>query len=515
MATGPTASSSDHCSNHTLQADGTWCPMAHCSRNVTSVQHLPPLRRVTSVQEITDPLVSPSALFHYGAFSGETMAVCVYASPRHPALVAYDYQDGSILWTSPLEDLPGVTRRPVSGLLLAKIGINGNSSRSVVFAASPVEFVAYTADGARFWKRAATEITPAAPEGIGRPISLTFNDAQELITVTSRGWIIKLNPVDGATIDAYKMDSNVIVGDKVYRGTFLSPQAVVVVGNVLYLAAKFEAAAHSPLHPRLSPIYLVRIDLNQLAYQGRETAIKPLTCPTRPQDATPDRVAIGIHRVGGSPSAWITKQGKVQILANAETWMNRRLKPVIFLVEDDCGTLQVRWRSVLRTPPGDAIHAAPALHRESRTAIVTTPSAMFVFRDVDTLAGDVPSPAPLANARLLSGRTRMARVKAGSPFALTFDPEESEIVAYTNFVVAPAFGRRTYGVLGAFSLPVGELAGPPQPLWNHPLALNASGLPAPGVGTFGQPALFRYRRRHLDETGMIVNTVFSGTYIIK
>jgi len=78
-----------------LEVDGRWCPMAHCNQTDDSFHDLPPLREASRSQTIADPVVSPYAWDNLGAYTGEKMAVCAYESPTHPALVAYDYQDGS------------------------------------------------------------------------------------------------------------------------------------------------------------------------------------------------------------------------------------------------------------------------------------------------------------------------------------------------------------------------------------------------------------------------------------
>src|SRR5262249_55197691 len=191
-----------------LEADGVWCPMAHCNLKDDSIQYLPSLLCVRTFQKINDPIVSLSALDNIGAYTGETMAVCAYESPSHPALVAFDYQDGSVRWETPLKDLPGTAfgRRRPSGVLMAKMRLNGNPVRRYVYAANWAEFVAYAADGTQIWKRPTTDIAVGGPGWVGAPISLRFSEAKELVTVTSEGWVIKLNPVDGSTIDAYRMD---------------------------------------------------------------------------------------------------------------------------------------------------------------------------------------------------------------------------------------------------------------------------------------------------------------------
>jgi hypothetical protein len=111
-------------------------------------------------------------------------------------------------------------------------------------------------------------------------------------------------------------------------------------------------------------------------------------------------------------------------------------------------------------------------------------------------------------------RIRAAKVGVGSPFALAFDSETNDIIAYTNLRVYPVHGRRSYGFLGAFALPASG-ANVPSPLWSRPLGLTETGRLLPNPGTFGQPALFRYETDNGEATGLIVNTVYTGTYLFK
>ena len=171
---------------------------------------------------------------------------------------------------------------------------------------------------------------------------------------------------------------------------------------------------------------------------------------------------------------------------------------------------------MLNLVPGDDIRAALALYGESRTLLVTTLNRLYVFRDVDILAGDIPATTPLENDRLVTcgTGTGVATVKVGSPLGLAYDPATNEIVAYTNFRVVPVPDSPTFGFLGAFALPA---EGPviPRSLWCRPLAITEEGNPEPGLGTAGQPALFRYGSNGSQATGLIVNTVATGTYIFK
>lgn len=490
-----------------FEADGFGCPMAHCNRTDDSLHDLPPLRSVEIALPITDPIVSPRATIHLGAFTGETMAVCTYDSPLHPAVVAYDYQTGAVKWTSPLEDLPGLFQRWPSGILMAKIAIDGGPKQHFVFVANPIEFVAYTANGDRLWKRRATDIAAA---GIGLPTSLSYTDAKELVCATTQGWVIKLDPIDGRVIDAQQLNAQVCVDGIVYRGAFTTTKSPAVIGNVMYLIADFEAKVTiPPLNPSVSPVHVLRIELSRSASDRR---IKPIGYNAE----SPDRILIGFYKGTGSPPAYVTTDGRVILFAHAHALNDGRLLPSITAIEDHAGCFTQRWRCVLEAEFGDDVYAAPALHADSRTLLVTTLNDVYVFRNVDQLAGQVPAPRPLPACQLISlaNDPRVAEMKVGSPFGLAYDRDAHEIVAYTNFRLKPRHGFINYGFLGAFALPA---TGAPmaRPVWHQPLAVSAKGTILPGLGTFGQPALFRYDRGGAPATGLIVNTVFTGTYIFK
>ena len=500
-----------------LELDGFGCPMAHCNRNDDSLHDLSPLRRVETAQKIVDPIVSPRAFVHLGAFTGERAAVCTYDSVLHPALVAYDYKTGSVLWTSPREDLPGLFQRWPSGILLARIAVDDGPLQHRVFAANPVEFVAYAGDGRRLWKRLTNEVSAAAPTGIGMPTSFSFTDSRELVCVTTRGWIVKLDPLDGRVISSYRMDATVFVDGREQRGVFVTTKSPVVIGNALYILADFKPnVSYPPLHPLFSPVHLLRIELSQPGVAGCESDIRPLARCSGPADLPPDRLCLGVYRGTGSPPALVRAGQPTLLFAHAHTLTAAGLQPTISAVEDRQGILGVRWRSVLQVRPGDDLHAAPALHGDSGTLLVTTLQNVYVFRDVESLSGEVACPPAADPADLIpcaaAGRT--SSVKVGSPFGLAFDADHNEIVAYTNFRVSVEPTFLSYGFLGAFAVPI-DRRGKTRPLWEQPLGVTPDGGAIPGFGTFGQPALFRYDCAGDEATGIIVNTVATGTYIFR
>jgi hypothetical protein len=500
-----------------LELDGFGCPMAHCNRNDDSLHDLPPLRIVESSQKIVDPIVSPRAFVHLGAFTGEKAAVCTYDSTLHPALVAYDYNTGAVLWTSPQEDLPGLFQRWPSGILLARVAVDGGAAEGRVFAANPVEFVAYAADGRRLWKRATNQITIDAPSGIGMPTSLSFTNARELVCVTTKGWVVKLDPLDGRVISSYRMQAVVFVEGREYRGVFVTTKSPVVIGNVMYVLADFKPHLSYPLlHPFLCPVHLVRIELNSAAGDRPAREIKPLVQPRGPADPTPDRVRLGVYTGTGSPPALVRPGQPPMLFAHAHALTAGGLTPTIQAVEDREGVLTMRWQSRLSAERGDDVYAAPALHAASGTLLVTTLRHIYLFRDVASLNGVVPCPATIAPTNLLASASdpRTSSVRVGSPFGLAFDADRNEIVAYTNFRVTAEPTFLSYGFIGAFSVPVDHREAP-RPLWQQPLGVAREGVAIPGFGTFGQPALFRYDCAGNKATGVIVNTVATGTYIFR
>jgi hypothetical protein len=241
----------------------------------------------------------------------------------------------------------------------------------------------------------------------------------------------------------------------------------------------------------------------------------PLEQAQGPRLEAPDRIRLGLNRGRGPPPALVGRDG-VLLFAHAQTLTRGGFRPILTAVEDNGRELTARWRCALDVTPADSLHSAPALHAGSRSLFVTTYRRLFVFRDVDELSGQVRSPGALASDSFLpfAAPASHRRVEVGSPFALTYDEDDDAIVAYTNVRLLPVAGLRTYGLLSAFSVPA---HGTPRSraLWSQPLGLTDSGEPASGPGTFGQPALFRYEGDRGEATGVIVNTVCNGTYVIK
>jgi hypothetical protein len=495
-----------------IEADGNWCPMAHCNRLDDSFQDIQPLRAIRERIKITDPIVSPRGFIHLGAFTGRRMAVCAYAGRHRPALVAFDYQRGDVIWTSGPSDLVGHPERIPAGILIGRMAVGDKPPRTHVFGANPSEFAAWTAAGALLWKRSCREISPDAPEGVGSPLSISFTRAGELFAATTFGWVILLDPLDGSVLDAYRMVTKVAVDGKLCHGVFANHKSPVIIGDAAYLLVEFRPAAGEALLPVRAPVHLLRIELRPGAGPRGVTRIVPIQSIRNPSDQCTDRVRIGYFHGRGSPPAMVTRRGTVMIFATASVPQPSGLLPVIAGIEDDGRELRLRWRSVMAAIPGDRVHSAPGLHGPSGTLLVSTRYSIFRYDAVDRLSGEVPSPPALEAESMIprAAQPGVTRVAYGSPFALALDPRKGDLVVCTNFILA---GRRrvVFGFLGAFALRPGERSAP-TPLWSEPLATTDVGLPAPGLGTFGQPALFQDGD---GRTGLIVNTANTGTFIFR
>jgi hypothetical protein len=297
----------------------------------------------------------------------------------------------------------------------------------------------------------------------------------------------------------------------------INRNAFSVVGNVLYLLAEFRSDPSSDLRIIESPVFLVRIELSQPGVPGAENKVKPLAVPLGPNDPTPDRLEIGVRTGGGSPSSLVLSDGRVLIVGDADRQVGNALRPTVTLVEDDHGVLSELWHSSLTLTGPDNISASPAVHAESRTLIVSTLRNLYVFRNIDQLAGEVPAPTAFRKPDLVTcggAEGDQATIRVGSPIALAFDDPSSKLVAYTNFKIKRDPEAETFSFLGAFTVPLQEGVAP-RALWCKPLALSEAGEPAPGPGTSGQPALFEYEEAGEKRSGLIVNTFSSGTFIFR
>lgn len=508
------AESDNTTSLDSIEVDGSWCPMNHCNLLDNSLQNVPPLLELsTNVQKVIDARISPQATNLLGCYSGEVMAVCAYSSPDYPALAAFRYHDGEVLWMTPIEHLQGYPTRAASTVLMAKIGVNGNLPTRAVFAANPLHVAAYRANGEVLWIRDLRKIVAEAPSGLGIPTTITITDDKALIMPTSEGWLIKLNPVTGAVIDAYRMETSMEVDGDLYEGVLVTINSAPIIGNVLYLNAEFVPDDSNPLPvPELSPVVVLRVELSQPNVAGQERKIRPIQSAQTPSDVLTDRVRVGVHEAGGSPPAWPLPNGDVFIVSDADRYVDDRLIPSIAGVRDHEGTLELAWRTSLSTP-GDDIVAAPSLDPATGTALVSTKKNLYVFHDVNTLSGFFPPPQPFPSSELLTCRNDdgTSDVVPASPFAVIPSPETHELIAYTNFRVTPEDGE-TYSYLGAIAVSTSEV-GEARVLWCAPLGLSDSGNEIPGQGTYGQPVFFRYNPD--GAPGVLANTRDNGTYFFR
>ena len=490
--------------------------MAHGNGFDNSFHDLPPIRRVRHLQSVPQPQFGWIGL---GAFTGEAFAVGVFHGPSEPALAAFDYRDGSILWTSPLGDLPVVRQgRQVSGILMAKLGAgDGSPLQRRVFAGNQHEFVAYDENGTRVWKRRVAELLPEAGAGFGTPRSFSITADKALVVATSGGWIVKLCPVDGGLLDAYHMRTQVAVNGRLYRGFFYTGLSSVTIGNVLYLVVNFRPDDKLP--DGASPVFLVRIDLLRPGSRSPESHIGALAEPGTPHDLPPDRIEIaaaGQLRFAGSPVGMIGTGGHPIIIAATPMVLAGQTLAAIVAVEDRNGVLAQRWHCALTSVPGEVVVAAPALYAAGGLYVVPTHSGIHLFERVDEMSGAI-QPARFIRADALLTpeiRARAAVATVTSPISIAIDRQANEFVAYANVNVRQSAGGAPYGFLTAVAAPLAP-QGAHRALWSEALVRGAAGQPMAAPGTYGQPALFRYPDRSGMATGIILNTYANGTVILR
>jgi hypothetical protein len=487
----------------TVETDGQWCPMAHANREDNSVQLSPPLREVASVTHLCDPRLARGTLHNLGAFTGSDYALCVYASTWAPTLVAFDLHSGEILWTSETSHLkmPGHPFR--SGALLACVK-SGTERRRFVYAGCATEFAAYNATGGCLWRRAVPDRSATSPYGFGAPIALTYTDSGAIAAATSEGWVVTLDPLSGRLLETARMRGQARIAGCWLRGVFASSKSPAVIDDRMYLSTEFKADRAVGVARSMIPTHLVRVDL-----RGERIRV-PGTGGDR---LGADR---WVHRVGflgarGSPCAVRLPGGETLVFTNAQAAAPGDRRPIIAAVADDDDRLSRRWETNLEL--GERIFAAPAYHPITGMLFVSTTRGVYVFRQADAMWGSVPPPRPLCVGDLIGPRfgAAVANARFASPFALSYDEERDEVVAYTGVRIGL---RQTYGFLAAFTLSTrGALRA--RPLWVRPLATTVSGRPAPGPGTLGQPALFRYRDDDGERTGIIVVTAQDGTVVLR
>ena len=507
-----------------FRAQDGGCPMNHCTPLMGDFQRVTPPKGSISSTRILDPSLPYSAGVLLGCTTGEDLAVCGYNNADLPGLVAYDYRTAQPLWTSPLDDFPlfkGLSEFPgrlVLGILAAKVSFDGRPEETRIFAANPSEIAAYDASGVRLWKRSIRAVSSLdRVSGVKAPLAINFSSDGELVMVTRGGWIVKLEPSNGQVIDAYRMDMNLTAGGQLYEGRLISRNAFSVVGNVLYFLAEYRSDWTPRLNITDSPAYMARVELSQPGVPGSEKKIKPLALPSVVGESTPELLPLGFYTGGGTPTATRLPDGRVLITGDADRQINGKLRAVLAVAEDNGGVLSERWYTPLATDELDTIAASPATHPESRTMIVSTVRNFYVFRGIDQLQGLVPLPAPLNKRDLITcgaAQEKRADIRVGSPVGLAFDASSNELVAYTNFKIKRSAFADIYGYLGAFTVPL-DPAKKPRALWCMPLAIDPQGRPAPGRGTSGQSALFEYEDGGSRVSGLIVNTVNTGTFIFK
>ena len=438
------------------------------------------------------------------------MAVCSYGDPAYPGLVAFDYGTGDVLWTSDLEDLGGARHRRIAGVLIAHLSTEAIEDKGVVVAANQLEAVAFDYSGSLLWRSP----TSGMALGVDRPgaiTSLSYRDDGYLIMTTSRGWVLLVAASDGSVVDACRMHGDPVIAGRRVQGTFVNFKSSVVIGDHLYLMTKFRPDSVDLRSTSHDMIFLVRLAIRR-ATTARCVGRRPQAAPRL---ESLDWIEVGVTRLrGGSPSAWQSPAGNV-IFVNSDQVVEGRLVPSITALLDDGQAFRKCWRALLPAPMGDAIRGAPAFHPATQTLVAPALSTVFILRNITTFADEPPKVERLTAARLLRIAPTDARVTVTSPGALTYDQDRHQIVMCSGFRIRLSAKAAPYSFLASYAVPVDQPRSS-EPLWRYPLAATPTGVPLPGPGTFGQPAMFGLPHgENAERTGIIVNTVRTGTHIIR
>lgn len=184
------------------EPDGRGCPMSHANRSGDSCEELrlprrPQARRLDDMRRC-----SSSSAYQLEAFSGTSLLVGTYPGPTDPAVVGFDPRDGAILWTSPLRDLAYKSRRGLAQPLLCTLGAARAERR--VIAANPSELVACSYSGESLWRITSEGLAFGNPD-MGSPTSLNMLQTGEVVAATKNGWLVRVDPVDGAVIGSFRL----------------------------------------------------------------------------------------------------------------------------------------------------------------------------------------------------------------------------------------------------------------------------------------------------------------------
>lgn len=448
-----------------IEPDGDGFPMAHGTLMDDSCVALPPLETVRGNQQMPVPAYGGG---NFGAFTAPDYAVAVFDSPREPALACIDPGTGATLWQSELGLLPelpdGLTGRFIGGLLLARLRFAGGRVRRCIFVGNRAEIACLRLDGTVIWRRDTRNIVAAAGPGArehGTPRCLRFTRDNALFYGTRNGYVGKLDPLTGRTIDFADLRVTVAQGGVRVRGFLAVRQSIMLHGDHAYLQGRFTpdgggGTAGAPDDASM-PTVLFRLQVSGRADGGVERLPDDLSGRLPPGCTVIG--AVGDRRVGGSPSARLREDGRVVVFTNEYPEVGRPTgaEGSVFQlcgVRDDGDRLVRQWRCRVVHPEDAKITAAPAMDRVSDTLVATHRHAMLLFARASWREGDIRPDRVLAPLDCLSAEIRSVATAAefSSPITIARHDGAAAFFAYVGLAVWAPWTSRSFAFLTALHI---------------------------------------------------------------
>lgn len=512
-----------------IAPDGDGVPMAHCNLLDSSFSPLPPLTRIKDIQHFATPANGGANL---GSYTGREIAISVYDKPDEPALVARRLADGETLWQTPLSSFPAVESlggaRGVSGLLLAELQFETGAPVPCVFAGNEREIQCLDPDGSVIWQRDASDIVGAdAAIHHGSPRCLRPTPDGALFYATFTGWVVKLDPLTGTTIDVMSLDTGLRHRNFPHTGRFGVFQSLVMDGDYAFLEGMYRPEGETLADEDL-PTCLIRLRIAGLD-DGRMQRI-PETLP----DPLPPSFAqighVGTRAQGGSPVACHDAEGALVLVANG-------FGPGVRANTQPLGSYDVAgfrnapegpseiWRHRILAAGEDEsdprrdprITAAPAIDPQTRTLLVTTRTALMVFLDIPAKSGDVVPDAVFDPLDLLTSeiRTEASSAEFSSPITLARKGDADMFYAYVGLAVFVPWHHRPFAFTTCVRLDPAD-PGHIMPVWTASNVVDAAGNAVPAARSFAQPALFTTEGSDgRQRPGLIMSTMMDGVAIYR
>ncbi|KUJ80075.1 sulfotransferase family protein [Ruegeria profundi] len=505
-----------------IEPDGQGFPMAHGNLLDSSYVPLTPLREIRGIETKPDPKCGGG---NFGAYTATDYALAVFDSPHEVPLEAIDLETGKVIWQSDLGDFPaikdGLRGRFIGGALLAKLQFSNGRTRRCIFVGNRAEIRCIGLDGKTIWKRETADIVSelgSTARGHGTPRCLRYTTDNELLYGTRNGYLVKLDPLSGQTIDVVDLKTKVLHEGKVVEGRFDVRQSIVVHGDHAYLQAKFSPETEVA-SPQALPTALFRLKVSRTA----NGAVEHLPDFVSEEDVPTYAVvgSVGDRRVGGSPCARVREDGKLVIFTNEYPSNLRNSHGMrdafqLSAIRDDGDALTHQWHCILREKGDAKVTAAPALDPVSDTLVVSNRIMMHLFANASYREGVIAPDLSLAPLDCLEPdmRKHATHAEFASPITIARDEGENGFVAYVGLAVRRPQMRREYAILSALQVQPGPLLSV-TPLWSRSINVDDAGNALPAARSFAQPALFSGKGSGKRSKGILMGMRFDGLSVFR